>query len=336
MEENSVPTIDKIPQERLGEHFSSQELETIRNARIGCAGCGAIGSNIAVGLARWGVTNITVADPDIVTDRNLARQSFFRPDIGQNKAKALRSHLIEILSREPNLAVNKSDEDISQIISMESGITEENVEAFVQNSDFIIDAIDIRSQDISFLLHHYAWEYRRPVITAYDIGTISVVDIYRYDLFEPDITPMKGQMDFERAARFSQVKSLYEARAISEQDFMDYVYASLVGPVNPLKVPVDYLKLLLQGRKNPDYVNTLQLPSTALTIGSVASDAILHLILGHNVNDHITVEPKREIIDTRDSMIERLSLIVKVLVALQKRRRAILRKIARIAPQIVK
>lgn len=224
------------------------------------------------------------------------------------------------------LEINNETE-VQRIRTLPEGITPENVEEFVENSHIIVDGIDIRSQDISYWLHYYAWKYRIPVITAYDIGTRLVVEVYRYDLIERDILPMKGQMNEISAKQFARVKKLFEENKISEEDFMDYVYASLVGPVNPLTVPLDYLNILLQGRNNPDYVRTLQLPPTAISIGAVASGMILSLLLGRDIKDIVTIDPEKESLHTRESMIERLKLIIQVLIVLRKRKKSILSKV---------
>lgn len=48
---------------RLGGHLSLKEQEVVGDCVIGCAGCGAIGSNIAIALARFGFSNFILADP---------------------------------------------------------------------------------------------------------------------------------------------------------------------------------------------------------------------------------------------------------------------------------
>ena len=59
-------------------------------------GCGAIGSTVAVMLARMGIPNIKLYDFDIVTAHNIANQTFRHKDINETKPKALREILEEI------------------------------------------------------------------------------------------------------------------------------------------------------------------------------------------------------------------------------------------------
>lgn len=60
---------------------------------IGIAGCGGLGSNSAVALARVGVGNFVIADFDVVVEDNLSRQYYFMHQIGLLKVFALKQNL---------------------------------------------------------------------------------------------------------------------------------------------------------------------------------------------------------------------------------------------------
>ena len=51
-------------------------------------GCGGIGSSTAMILAKMGVTDLTVYDPDVVEAHNLPNQNFRLRDVGEFKVKA--------------------------------------------------------------------------------------------------------------------------------------------------------------------------------------------------------------------------------------------------------
>ena len=59
-------------------------------------GCGALGSTIAVQIARLGVTNIHLWDMDTVESVNIANQQFFDKHIGRTKVSALAEILMDI------------------------------------------------------------------------------------------------------------------------------------------------------------------------------------------------------------------------------------------------
>jgi len=64
--------------------------------KIGIAGAGGLGSNIAVHLVRAGVRDFVIADFDRIEESNLNRQFFFRGQIGQLKVEALAENLMRI------------------------------------------------------------------------------------------------------------------------------------------------------------------------------------------------------------------------------------------------
>lgn len=61
-------------------------------AHVVVAGAGA-STGLVKSLARLGVRNFTLIDPDIVEDKNLAAQDFERADIGTPKVEALAAHI---------------------------------------------------------------------------------------------------------------------------------------------------------------------------------------------------------------------------------------------------
>lgn len=69
---------------------------------VGIAGCGGLGSNCAVALARVGIGKFIIADFDVIEESNLNRQYFFYDQIGKYKAPTLKGNLIRI---NPNVVV---------------------------------------------------------------------------------------------------------------------------------------------------------------------------------------------------------------------------------------
>ena len=72
------------------------KLEKLRNTTIGIAGCGGLGSNCAMALARAGVGRLVIADFDSVTPENLDRQYYFREQVGQKKVLALQENIRKV------------------------------------------------------------------------------------------------------------------------------------------------------------------------------------------------------------------------------------------------
>jgi sulfur carrier protein ThiS adenylyltransferase len=70
--------------------------EKLKQAKVGIAGCGGLGSTVAVALVRSGVGELVLVDFDVVEPSNLNRQQFFVDQIGQSKVEALGSTLARI------------------------------------------------------------------------------------------------------------------------------------------------------------------------------------------------------------------------------------------------
>jgi sulfur carrier protein ThiS adenylyltransferase len=100
---------DRVVLIKRGERPSSQELEALltarhspgvhtklKNAAVGIAGLGGLGSSVAIALARTGVGTLVLADFDVVEPSNLNRQQYFLEHLGAIKTEALAGLLSRI------------------------------------------------------------------------------------------------------------------------------------------------------------------------------------------------------------------------------------------------
>lgn len=65
------------------------KLDLRINPSLIIAGCGALGSKIAMHLVRAGITNILFSDPDMMSEHNLSRHVLFDDSVNKNKASEL-------------------------------------------------------------------------------------------------------------------------------------------------------------------------------------------------------------------------------------------------------
>ncbi len=93
---NTAPPSLNHLQEGLQKYLLPQELEQLGAARVGIAGCGGLGSNVAMLLARSGVQDMLLIDYDVVEPSNLNRQLFFPRHVGMPKIHALAEILQEL------------------------------------------------------------------------------------------------------------------------------------------------------------------------------------------------------------------------------------------------
>ena len=107
--------------------------ETIRKRLhdkvVGIAGCGGLGSNCAVALARVGVGRLIVADFDVIDASNLDRQYFFSDQLGQKKVLALKENIRRI---DPSIRV-----DIHDVF-----LDENNIPGIFAPCEVIVEAFD--------------------------------------------------------------------------------------------------------------------------------------------------------------------------------------------------
>lgn len=106
--------------------------------KIGIAGAGGLGSNVAVNLVRSGITNIKIADFDIIDQSNLNRQFYFKDQIGMVKVEALYENLTRI-NPDINLEIKNAKLDRS------------NMKEFFADCDIVVEAFD-RNKYKSMLL----------------------------------------------------------------------------------------------------------------------------------------------------------------------------------------
>jgi molybdopterin/thiamine biosynthesis adenylyltransferase len=130
----------------------------LRELKIGVAGCGGMGSHIAELLVRIGVGKIKVADPDTVDLSNLNRQVIANLETqGMRKVDALALELRRI-SRGTEIEIDPA------------GIQSDNVEAFVDGCDAIVDEIDVYPLDRHVMLHRAARKKGLSLYSAYVVG----------------------------------------------------------------------------------------------------------------------------------------------------------------------
>lgn len=74
-------------------HILVFDPDTFGTHRVDVIGCGAVGSRIAVELAKLGVENLHLWDGDTVEAHNIANQLFGLDDVGRLKTDALVEHI---------------------------------------------------------------------------------------------------------------------------------------------------------------------------------------------------------------------------------------------------
>ena len=97
--------------------------------RIGIAGAGGLGSNVAFNLVRTGVDKLKIVDFDEVDHSNLNRQFYFKDQVGHRKVRALYENLKRI---NPSIDITIVDRKLEK----------ENINEIFSDCDIIVEAFD--------------------------------------------------------------------------------------------------------------------------------------------------------------------------------------------------
>jgi sulfur carrier protein ThiS adenylyltransferase len=111
----------------------------VKQATVGIAGLGGLGSTVALALARVGVGTLILVDFDIVEPSNLNRQQYFVHQIGMPKAEALRENISKI-------------SPYVKILSCHEKLTRGNAERIFKEADVVVEAFD-RAEEKAMLIN---------------------------------------------------------------------------------------------------------------------------------------------------------------------------------------
>ncbi len=115
--------------ERQALYLGKTAQDKLFRAKVVLIGCGALGSNIGIGLARAGIGSIVVADRDLVEEENLGTHQYSGHDIGLPKAIALKEKILEI-NRQIHVEAIVADANRT------------NIESLVKGRDLVLDGTD--------------------------------------------------------------------------------------------------------------------------------------------------------------------------------------------------
>jgi sulfur carrier protein ThiS adenylyltransferase len=110
-------------------YYSPRQWRKIQQTRVGMAGAGGLGSNIAVALVRSGFRHLEIVDFDLLEAKNLNRQYYFLNEVGRPKVEALAERLREI-----NPAVEVETHQVR--------LTESTIGNYFKSADYLFEAFD--------------------------------------------------------------------------------------------------------------------------------------------------------------------------------------------------
>lgn len=224
--------------------LSSVEQGVLENSSIAIAGAGGDGGALALQLARMGVGELRLADPDPFEIENINRQAVCTEStLGTNKAVAVGEYVQQI------------NPDVSVKIYTD-GITESNTREFVKGTDLVIDETEFTMQHLAVMLAREAREEGVPNLTALNIGFAAVTTTYH-----PEGTTLEKRLGFADDQDLESIK----AEEVRVERWLPYL---------PNYGDMDVLKKVASGEKSAPSIA----PGVAIAASMGATQAMLNLL----------------------------------------------------------
>lgn len=129
----SAPTLQGLPLSDVYHGMKARNVkdstERLTAAHVVIAGCGGLGTNIAIALTRIGVGHLTLIDFDSVELSNLNRQQFKLSQVGMPKVAAMKQNLQEF---NPFVTID----------TVQTEVTRDNIPDLFKDADIICEAFD--------------------------------------------------------------------------------------------------------------------------------------------------------------------------------------------------
>lgn len=224
---------------------TEKELETLRKKRVAIAGVGGVGGGYALMLARLGIGNLTLADPDQFELANFNRQSGANLEtIGRSKVDVI-AEMAKNINPELNITV------------FHEGVTQDNMDDFLKGADLYLDGLDFFVLDMREILFAACAKKHIPATTVAPFGMgAALINFHPEKMSFEDYFRMAGRSQIDKALhflvglapRFLQGGYLVDATKVDLQQHK--------GPSTPMSVQLcagvagtEVLKILLDRGK---------------------------------------------------------------------------------------
>jgi molybdopterin/thiamine biosynthesis adenylyltransferase len=181
------PSYDEFTQRNIGV-FTPEEQARIQSLVVVIAGCGGVGAPAAHFLARLGVGELRLADPEEFEASNVNRQfAAYVDTIGMNKAVAVAAELARI---NPGLVTR----------TFTDGVCAGSIDALLDGADAVVDAVDFFALEAELLLHREARRRGQWVFTSQ--GAVEITTVTCFDPSQPaleDMVSVEGRVSIARA-----------------------------------------------------------------------------------------------------------------------------------------
>lgn len=149
--------------------LSENQQNQLLHARVAVVGAGGVGGLHVLTLARLGIGNFNIADPDHFEAANVSRQfGASQQTYGQNKAEVL-ARMVKDINPEADIKL------------FTEGVTAENVDQFLTDAEVLVDGIDFFEFSTRRMLFQKAREKGIYAITSAPLGFGSTLQVFAPD-----------------------------------------------------------------------------------------------------------------------------------------------------------
>ncbi|RED52071.1 ThiF family adenylyltransferase [Aestuariispira insulae] len=199
------------------------EQNILKSKKVAIAGVGGVGGLYAQTLARMGIEKFHLADMDVFELANFNRQVGARMNtIGQSKVEVIKQDI---------LAINPE----ADVTVFNDGVTEENLDAFLDDVDLYADGLDFFVLDLRAKLFERCREKGIFAITAGPIGLSTALLVFDPQgmAFE-EYFQLCGRSDLDKAVRFLVGLS---PKLRHRHHIVDMTYVDLMAQKGPSLAP---------------------------------------------------------------------------------------------------
>lgn len=169
--------------------ISPEEQQVLLGSRVAIAGTGGDGGQLAIDLARMGVGNFTLADPENFGIENLNRQAGSNhTTLGRNKAEVVAEEILKI-------------NPYAKVDVFQEGVTEENIGDFVHGANLVIDETEYTMPEIGVMIARESRRINTPVSMALNVGHGA-----RVINFHPEGQTLESWLGLDENASIEEIK----------------------------------------------------------------------------------------------------------------------------------
>jgi len=138
---------------------NSDIIARLKEASVGIAGAGGLGSHVAMTLARAGVGRLVIVDMDLVERSNLDRQCFFLDQVGMPKVEALKEN------------IERAVEGVT-VEALELMLDEGSMDEPFRDVDIVVEALDLAETKVGLIEEVLIKLPDTPIVAASGVGGI--------------------------------------------------------------------------------------------------------------------------------------------------------------------